>query len=504
MNTIKKFILTVLIVITLSINALSVSMAAGTAVVNISGDSTAHLNSNITLTVSISDISGVPSAGLFEGRLNYDNNFLEFQSFSSLAPFNISYNNASQMMSGFSGGSEAITGSGQLFSVVFRAISIGTTTVSITDGFAGDLNAEIIDFIAPSKTINIIEYTESDNADLSSLSVVGHSISPSFAPSTTSYTLTVPNSVSSATINATASDLSATISGIGNRELSVGKNDFIVRVTAEDGTTKDYTVSITRQPTSSGDDDDNTKNGNNNGSNKDNPLANTGGNLATGGFLPTSSTQLESLFVNGKTLMPSFNPYIEDYNISVDGSVDSMDISAIPINKNAKVEIIGNTNLKNGHNVVLVKVTDENGSQRIYKINVQKENPNTILGIDSKIFWGLLALSLFGLLLFFILSRRNGLPHHIEFKPEFNFGSKNRAYDDPIYKNMFDQDNKFAFTNKNSVDDEYDIYDDNVTKDELIDAIEEAVTTRNSGKLKMLLDQESLNRQKQKLKEREN
>ena len=53
------------------------------------------------------------------------------------------------------------------------------------------------------------------------------------------------------------------------------------------------------------------------------------------------------------------------------------------------------------------------------------------------------------------------------------------------------------------IDAEYDPYDDVVTKDELVDALNEGIRTKNVDKLQMLLDQENLNRKKDKIKKRE-
>ena len=50
------------------------------------------------------------------------------------------------------------------------------------------------------------------------------------------------------------------------------------------------------------------------------------------------------------------------------------------------------------------------------------------------------------------------------------------------------------------VDAKYDIYDDVVTKDELVDALNEGIKTKNVDKLQMLLDQENLNRKKKRMK----
>jgi hypothetical protein len=81
----------------------------------------------------------------------------------------------------------------------------------------------------------------SGNANLSTLSVSGHSIAPTFNADSTDYTLTVPCSVTSITINATKADTKAQgVSGTGTKSnLQVGSdNIFDITVTAEDGSQK--------------------------------------------------------------------------------------------------------------------------------------------------------------------------------------------------------------------------------------------------------------------------
>ena len=88
----------------------------------------------------------------------------------------------------------------------------------------------------------------SSDAALSALTVTGAAITPAFNAETLAYTASVANSVTSVTIDATANDSKATVSGaIGEQTLSVGANTFTVTVTAEDSATvKNYTITITR------------------------------------------------------------------------------------------------------------------------------------------------------------------------------------------------------------------------------------------------------------------
>ena len=86
--------------------------------------------------------------------------------------------------------------------------------------------------------------TRSTNNNLSSISVEGYELEKK---SNTDYALTVKNTVTNVTINATAEDSKASISGLGNKELKVGNNTFNIVVTAENGSKKTYIVNITRK-----------------------------------------------------------------------------------------------------------------------------------------------------------------------------------------------------------------------------------------------------------------
>lgn len=85
-------------------------------------------------------------------------------------------------------------------------------------------------------------------ADLASLSLSGVSLSPAFSSTITSYTATVPNATASTTITAAATHASASLAGDGLRSLNTGSNSLTVTVTAEDGNTKNYTVTVQRNP----------------------------------------------------------------------------------------------------------------------------------------------------------------------------------------------------------------------------------------------------------------
>ena len=94
----------------------------------------------------------------------------------------------------------------------------------------------------------------SSNADLSALSAEAGTGSSwtalgigAFAAGTTAYAATVPHETTQARLTATAADAGATLTLPGTVVLQVGANALAVRVTAEDGTSKTYRVTITRQ-----------------------------------------------------------------------------------------------------------------------------------------------------------------------------------------------------------------------------------------------------------------
>ncbi len=126
-----------------------------------------------------------------------------------------------------------------------------TLAVTVADAAhtgAGDLNTG---------TVSVTAVAESSNAQLSAL-VLSESTTlvPTFVSAMTSYTAMVANSVSSLTVTPTAADAGAIITvntvtvassvASGPVTLNVGPNPIAVVVTAADGSTMTYTVTVTR------------------------------------------------------------------------------------------------------------------------------------------------------------------------------------------------------------------------------------------------------------------
>lgn len=133
------------------------------------------------------------------------------------------------------------------FSTTLKGNSIGTITctatgVRITSMASGDWQylgnqSTTIQVTAPR--------TYSSNNNLSSLSIEGYELSPAFAKGTLEYNISVPNEVRQINISATKEDGTASITGIGTRDLVEGANKIDIVVTAENGATKTYVINVT-------------------------------------------------------------------------------------------------------------------------------------------------------------------------------------------------------------------------------------------------------------------
>lgn len=187
--------------------------------------------------------------------------------------------------------------------------------------------------------INVIRAPKEDN-NLLDLTVDGVSI-PGFDKDITEYTLDdVQYSKTSIEIGASLSDSDATVTGTGKKGLTTGKNVFEVVVKAQNGTTKTYTINITRE-----------KNNN---------------------------AYLSLLSVSGYVLSPNFTSEQFDYEITVDYTKETLspnEVTAVPEDKNVvevkkQEEINLSTTVDNYYQIV---VTAEDGkTTQTYTIKVNR------------------------------------------------------------------------------------------------------------------------------------
>lgn len=368
-----------------------------------------------------------------------------------------------------------------------EGVNVVTIKVTAEDG---TVNTYIVNVTRESKNDDSKkEEKKSSDSYLKSLTInSSHDIDKKFNKDVSSYNVTVPYEVEKLDLSYVTNNTKSKVVITGNENFKVGEVNIVqIEVTAEDGTKRYYTLNVTRST-------------------------------------QKSDTDLEDLVIEGVDISPKFDPDVLEYTAKVDGDTDKLDITAIPKTKGSTIEIIGNENLKEGKNTVLVKVTDKNGFTKYYTIEVEKEaKETTILGLTPLQFGiisGIIGLLL--LLLLILLFRRKKKEKKvqenkpvtpiIEVKPEFNFGSKNKTDDDIVHGNLnqnsellghYEEPKHRSLEAKYEENIPYDPYDEVVTKDELIDAIDEATRTKDASKLKLLLEQEALNRKKEELRRKE-
>lgn len=183
------------------------------------------------------------------------------------------------------------------------------------------------------------------NANLSNLGIKPNDFS-GFKPTITTYNVTVSEEVEEINVYATAQDSKATVSGTGKKQLENGKNTVSVVVTAEDGTSKTYTININK----SGNAKDNAKSNNQDG-----------------------SKGLSELKIEGLTLSPEFDTNTYEYTTKYIGEDTKLNISAVATDSKFVVEVTGNEELKEGENIITILVSDSDGENvATYQVIVNK------------------------------------------------------------------------------------------------------------------------------------
>ena len=131
----------------------------------------------------------------------------------------------------------------------FVAKAAGTATITVKPIDAADYDGNVFSAVK-SVTITVGNKTTSSSTKkdlssdnyLSSLSIDGVDLEPAFNKNTTSYNVNLEAGVTKINVKATPNDKSAKVTGIGEIEVSEGNNNIEVVVTAENGSTKTYTI----------------------------------------------------------------------------------------------------------------------------------------------------------------------------------------------------------------------------------------------------------------------
>ena len=211
------------------------------------------------------------------------------------------------------------------------------------------------------KTYTIDVRRQSSDANLSALALSGMALSPAFDPATTSYSAVFGAGVTSTAVAAVTADARATVvvklGGVidldGTVALGAGANTVTVEVTADDGTTKVYTVTATRAA--------------------------------------ANDASLSGLSLSGITLSPAFDPATTSYSATVHHSVSSTVVTADAAHDDATavvklggvIDADGTVALAAGANTVTVEVTAQDGAaMRVYTVTATRPADTTLSGLS--------------------------------------------------------------------------------------------------------------------------
>ena len=209
------------------------------------------------------------------------------------------------------------------------------------------------------------------NKNLSSLEVVGYELSPYFNKNNLTYTVIIPEDVTSIEINAEPEAEGAIVRISGNTRLTRQENTVTVRVTAEDGTSRAYSITVLKAP--------------------------------------EVNLKLDSLQIEGLELNPVFDEDTFYYTSSlVDTELTSLNVNAVASDETANVEVIGADNLVDGENLINIIVSNDDETT-IYQVNVdmlgekEKEVDNVITRVRKIINYALWGFAGFLLVIVLIL-----------------------------------------------------------------------------------------------------
>lgn len=284
---------------------------------------------------------------------------------------------------------------------------------------------------------------KSNNTNLQTLAIEGVELTPTFSANVTEYSAKLVNyKEQSLKINAEAEDSKSTVKVEGNEEIKIGENVISITVTAEDGTTKVYKVTVTNEE--------------------------------------KEGLGLSSLVIKDVELK-NFSPSKFNYEIEF-SKLDKLEIEAIANEEGATVEIIGNENLtENGEHVITIIVTSADGEQiATYTITANKvavEEQKQELNIKSILICALISLVVLVAIIILIVKYVKG-NSSAEVDYVYNDNLENKDENDIETKEEIEQNNEIETekkevkeakqveekqeekTKKPTVDDLYADYDD--------------------------------------------
>lgn len=328
----KKFFAVLLALVLLAAH-IPTAFAAGSA--SLTGPGTVRAGDTITLTFSA-------GGGIYggSGNVTFDASQLTLQGYSAAIGGNWAVEFSGNRFVFYDNSmSSPISGSSSIFRATFvvssglpagTAISVSATGVTLSDG-TQDIG------IGTRSYNTTIAAPLSGNCQLKSLTVSNAQVTPAFSADVTSYSASVPYSVSSLTLAATAEDEKAKVS-VNNPTLTPGGTTTVsITVTAENGATKTYSIRVKREQ------DPN--------------------------YVPSANADLKELSVQDYQLSPIFSAGVTQYYVWLPYETETITLSATADDAKATVQIADVGTLTAGKGTpIAVTVTAENKTQKVYTV----------------------------------------------------------------------------------------------------------------------------------------
>jgi hypothetical protein len=317
---------------------------------------------------------------------------------------------------------------------------------------------------------------KSTNKALKDLVVENYKLSPDFTPETTKYSLDVNGDVDKLEITPVLQDEKSKFTIEGNDNLKVGNNIVKITVTAEDGTTRIYTIAVAK--------------------------TNADGT-------PAEMLQLKDLKVNNANLSPTFSSEITNYTVEVEdpSSIKASDIVATAADENVEVNVSESVNTDKSEKIFTIVLEDKEGTKTgVYQITVKKASMNPITAIknnkDNKLYYilgGIIGILLILIVIILIMIKKTADEEDAEEDMDdenttdnYDYSLKNAIDEANAEPENTEEDLNETFNNAaniksqilNSTAKEYDVFKDNddFEKTQVFDNLDSEIKEKRKGK----------------------
>lgn len=190
-----------------------------------------------------------------------------------------------------------------------------------------------------------------NDTNLKTLRIDQEGINPNFDPNIKEYYFIASKEIDKLEVTAISKNKKALVTITGNDNLKMGENVISINIESEDKSKVDvYKIYVTR-----------TEN------------------------IEMANANLENLAIRQATLNPEFDSNITQYKAEIANDINKIDILAIPQKQNAKVNIVGNNEMKIGLNKIEITVIAENGiTDKKYILEVYRRNEEEEVKIQEE------------------------------------------------------------------------------------------------------------------------